>query len=128
MKRSPDCKPKLWDGAVVLLVLLLAAGTAAATWGGSSEGLTAVVSINGETADRFVLDGAGEHTYEAAGYTLRITETAEGLLVAQSDCPTQDCVHTGTISRSGESIVCLPARLSVTLEGGEGPEVDAVIG
>lgn len=130
MKRSPDCKPKLWDGAVVLLVLLLAAGTAAATWGGGSSGqLTAVVAIDGETVDRFPLSGSGAHTYEAGGYTVLVEETEKGVLVAKSNCPTQDCVHTGTISRPGQSIVCLPARLSVTLEGGgEGPEVDAVIG
>ena len=38
--------------------------------------------------------------------------------MVSSDCPTQDCVHTGTITRSGQSIVCLPARVSVVLTGG----------
>lgn len=128
MKRSPELKPNILDGIVVLLVLLLAGGTAAATWGGTSEGLTAVVSIDGETVDRFAPDGSGRHTYEANGYALVVEETAEGVCVAVSDCPTQDCVHTGTISRTGQSIVCLPARLSVTLEGGGESEVDAVIG
>ena len=54
-----------------------------------------------------------------------------GLRVARSDCPTQDCVHTGTITRSGQSIVCLPARFILRLEGGtaeDGGAVDAVLG
>ena len=47
-----------------------------------------------------------------------------------SDCPTQDCVHTGTISRSGQSIVCLPARIVIQLTGGaaDSSGVDIVIG
>ena len=50
--------------------------------------------------------------------------------VAEADCPTQDCVHTGTITRSGQSIVCLPARIVIQLTGGQpdGDAVDIVIG
>jgi hypothetical protein len=50
--------------------------------------------------------------------------------VVESDCPTQDCVHTGEISRSGQSIVCLPARIIIQLEGGteSGDSPDFVIG
>lgn len=47
-----------------------------------------------------------------------------------SDCPTQDCVHMGEITRGGQSIVCLPARIVVQLEGGAAADdgVDLVIG
>lgn len=127
MKRFPECRPRLWDGLVVAAVVALAAVTAGATWGGTTENLTVVISIDGAEADRFPLDGTGEHTYTAGGYTLHVEENSAGVCVASSDCPTQDCVHTGTISRGGQSIVCLPARLSVRLVGGDGG-VDAVIG
>lgn len=127
MKRFPECRPRLWDGLVVAAVVALAAVTAGATWGGTTENLTVVISIDGAEADRFPLDGTGEHTYTAGGYTLHVEENSAGVCVASSDCPTQDCVHTGTISRGGQSIVCLPARLSVRLVGGDG-SVDAVIG
>ena len=127
MKRFPECRPRLWDGLVVAAVVALAAVTAGATWGGTTENLTEVISIDGAEADRFPLDGTGEHTYTAGGYTLHVEENSAGVCVASSDCPTQDCVHTGTISRGGQSIVCLPARLSVRLVGGD-DGVDAVIG
>ena len=42
---------------------------------------------------------------------------ARPVRVSESDCPNQDCVHSGAISRAGQSIVCLPARVAVTLEG-----------
>ena len=48
--------------------------------------------------------------------------------MAESDCPTQDCVHTGAVHDAGRSIVCLPARLTVRLTGGESGGVDAVVG
>ena len=48
----------------------------------------------------------------------------------EADCPTQDCVHTGTITRTGQSIVCLPARIIIRLEGGtvDKDAPDVVIG
>lgn len=53
-----------------------------------------------------------------------------GVRAAWADCPTQDCVRTGLITQSGQSIVCLPARIIVRLEGGamEDSGVDAVVG
>ena len=47
--------------------------------------------------------------------------------VPDSDCPTQDCVHTGAISRAGQSIVCLPAQVVVHLEGASVPDAPDVI-
>ena len=51
-----------------------------------------------------------------------------GVAVTASDCPGGDCVRTGAITQSGESIVCLPARVVIQLEGGTDSGVDAVIG
>ena len=39
----------------------------------------------------------------------------------------QDCLHTGRITRSGQSIVCLPEQVIVTLEG-KAPSPDVVLG
>lgn len=50
-------------------------------------------------------------------YHLTIEMTPEGVRVAQSDCPGGDCVRTGTITRAGQSIVCLPEQVVVQLTG-----------
>lgn len=135
MKRSPELKPNLWDGLVVLAVAALAVFAALTVWrgGGESGALTAVVSADGGEVDRFapaeLLDGP--RTYAYNGVTLTVgTEDGTGIRVCASDCPTQDCVHTGVISRSGQSIVCLPARVVIQLTGGTAEEsaVDLVIG
>ena len=39
------------------------------------------------------------------------------VVVSADDCPGQDCVHSGAVSRAGQSIVCLPARIVVELVG-----------
>ena len=130
-RSSPELRPTLWDGLVVLAVVLLAALCALRTWsGGGSGGLTAVIDVDGETVERVELaklNGAAERTITANGYTLHVALSPEGAVMVSSDCPTQDCVHTGTISRSGQSIVCLPARVIVRLEGASvdngGPDI-----
>lgn len=151
MKSSPELRPNIWDALVVLLVLALAAGSAGAVWGrsgGDAEALTAVVTIDGREADRFAPADLLERprTYSNNGYTLEVVyglRGAEappldhvppsgegGVRVSWADCPTQDCVRTGRITRGGQSIVCLPARIIVRLEGGAAdPDgVDAVLG
>ena len=148
MRPSPKLRPTVWDGLVVLCVAALAVGVAFFQWrGGTTEALTAGVSVDGTEADRFAPADLLEapRTYENNGYTLEVALSIDyehpassalppsgesGLRVARSDCPTQDCVHTGTISRSGQSIVCLPARIIIRLEGGtpEDGGVDAILG
>lgn len=150
MRSSPKLRPNGWDALVILLVLALAAGGALAVWGGGRTETgpeTAVVTIDGQEADRFPPEDLLENprTYTSNGYTLTVAYGIDyedpalntpspsgksGLYVTASDCPTQDCVRTGAITRSGQSIVCLPARIIVRLEGGE-PDVegvDAVLG
>ena len=114
MRPSPKLHPTAWDALVVLCVAALAIALALFQWrGGTSQGLTAVVSVDGTEIDRVSLE-------DAAGSTR----------VRTSNCPTQDCVHTGVVSRGGQSIVCLPARIVIRLEGGapDPDAVDAVLG
>ena len=148
MRPSPKLRPTAWDALVVLCVAALAVALAVFQWRGETqEALTAVVSVDGAEVDRFSPEDLLEHprTYTGSGYTLTVAFAADyehpassapppsgksGLCVLLSDCPTQDCVHTGMITRSGQSIVCLPARIVIRLEGGmaEDGGVDAVLG
>ena len=59
---------------------------------------------------------------ESTQYTYyNIVEIKDGeVSVTGASCKNQVCVRHGAISRAGESIVCLPNRLVVTIEGGEG--------
>jgi len=37
--------------------------------------------------------------------------------ISKANCPNQDCVHQGKISQSGEMLVCLPHRVTVSIVG-----------
>ena len=129
MRQSPELKPNIWDGLVVLVILALAIFAALAVWRGTDSGSAPLVTV---TADGTELDSP--RSYSHNGYTLTVAAERDGdtvrLHVASADCPTQDCVHTGAISRSGQSIICLPARIVITLTGGaaDSSGVDVVIG
>ena len=58
-------------------------------------------------------------------YTNRIVIEEGKVSITESDCPGEDCVHSGWISRSGRSIVCLPNRVEIRIEGET--EVDFII-
>lgn len=58
------------------------------------------------------------------GNTLKIQEGKAR--VVHADCPDQLCVNQKSISRDGESIICLPNKVVITIEGGKNRELDAV--
>ena len=74
------------------------------------------------------LAGDTEKEVLSGGYRLRIVIRGGEAHVAESDCPTQDCVHSSAISRAGQSIVCLPAGVVVEACGEEADAFDAIGG
>ena len=48
--------------------------------------------------------------------------------LTEANCPDLLCVRQGKIRYTGQSIICLPNRLTVTVEGGESDGVDAAVG
>lgn len=119
MPYSPKLKPNAADLLIVAAVLLLAAVAFFRFFpGGAQDGAAvAVITVDGAAVERLPLSQPAERSYSSNGYTLRVVVENSTVRVAQADCPSQDCVHTGVISRAGQSIVCLPARLTVTIEG-----------
>ena len=130
-KRSqPELKPKPLDALVVLAVLLLGVAAAWLVFGGENSGaLTATVKHRGQVVARVELSSLTEEkTVSIDGaYHLTVTLDRTGAAVTDSDCPGQDCLHTGRITRAGQSIVCLPEQVIVTLEG-KAPSPDVVLG
>lgn len=45
----------------------------------------------------------------------------------EADCPDKLCVKHKPIDRNGESIICLPHKLVIRIEGGEEEEVDVIL-
>ena len=45
----------------------------------------------------------------------------------EADCPDQLCVHQKAISRTGESIICLPNQVVVSVQGSKESELDGIV-
>ena len=94
------------------------------------QGTVAVVEQNGqEVARRELSQLTGPETLFLTGENgveVTITFTPQGAAVTASTCPDQVCVQTGQLTRAGESAICLPARVTLRLEGG-GDSVDATV-
>lgn len=132
MKSSVKLTPTRWDALVAAVILLLALVCGGSYWVhtlSAGDVLTAVVSVDGRETDRVslnALSGKETRSYSNNGYTVTVAFSAGAVRVVESDCPNQDCVHTGAVSGAGRSIVCLPARVSIQITGSAvsgGPDV-----
>ena len=128
------------DALVALTVALLAAVTALLFYlpRTQSDQLTLVITVGGQEQSRTPVTQLPDGPVRIegrGGYTLTLSPSYSDLpfspewsvRVSDSDCPGQDCVHTGAISRAGQSIVCLPAQVVISLVGAAS-DVDAVLG
>ena len=125
----PELKFNRYDAVMAAIVALLA--VAVALWfylpKAQSGDVTVVISTGGRETQRVALKDFTGTTVSHNGYTLTVSADGDGVWVADSDCPTQDCVHTGTIRRAGQSIVCLPAQVVIHLEGAAPADAPDVI-
>lgn len=116
---SPELRPTWWDGLAAAIVAALAIFTAAWYYGGLARSgpLTAAIVHRGQVVQTVELDRLTEEmTVTVEGdYHLTILLDRDGVRVAESDCPGQDCVHTGHHHPGGQSIVCLPEQVVVQL-------------
>lgn len=69
----------------------------------------------------------GRGNIAGGAYNIVLLAEPGGISFEYSSCPDQTCVRTGKLTRAGQAAVCLPARISVRLEGGE-QAADAMTG
>lgn len=114
------------DIILVLVLLLVAAAAGIFMLAVRDTGGEAVVLRDGQEILRLPLSEDAEQviTEGEGSNTVVIQDGAAS--VTQANCPDKVCVHTGEIRYEGQTIVCLPHKLVVKIEGGEEQEVDAV--
>ncbi len=109
-------------GSLLLLALALYLVIGAAR----REGGEVVVRVDGVVTERHALSADGVYPLNGGSNILVIAEGEAWL--SEANCPDLLCVRQGRIRYTGQSIICLPNRLTVTVEGGEPDDVDAVVG
>ncbi|MCQ2385751.1 MAG: NusG domain II-containing protein [Clostridia bacterium] len=102
---------------LVLMVAVLSVAGALLLFPGK-PGKSVTVSIDGKEVETlFCEDRAFDKTYETKAGSLTLTVTSSGVYVKEADCRDKICQKTGCISQSGESIVCAPLGICVTVDG-----------
>lgn len=106
---------------VILAVALLSLVAVILT---RQTGVGVVVKIDGKEAGKYPLNVNA--TYELNGGTnTLIIEDGVAFLV-DADCPDKLCVRQGKISKKGQTITCLPNKLTVSVCGADKGDVDII--
>lgn len=81
------------------------------------EGKYIVVSIGGENDDIYLLTDYKQTVNIGENNIITIDNNKAYMSYAR--CPDQICVNEGSISKSGEEIVCMPNKVIVRVKSGE---------
>ncbi len=111
----------------VLLVaaVLVAAGMRIWQMNNTKDTANVVVTIDGQVYGSYPLSEDRTESIELPDGSYNILTISGGYAdVTEASCPDQICVKHNHIRYSGESIVCLPNKVVVTVEGGEDNDID----
>lgn len=118
-------------GDILVLGLLLAAALLSRLiphmTGNDTPGSEVVVFRDGNEIGRYSLSEDDTIAVRGTddGYNLILISGA-AVRVTDADCPDKLCVRQRSISKSGESIICLPHKLVITIDSPEESDIDAV--
>lgn len=88
-----------------------------------SDDRLAIVTVNNEIYGQYSLEE--DQRIEINDTNILVIADGKADMI-EADCPDQICVDQKSISKSGESIVCLPNKVVVSIQADEQPEFDAI--
>lgn len=116
-------KKNLFD-SILVVVLFLIAMIMIFTNRSSNAGSFARVEIDGKTVADIRLEKNAEYSFNDGK---NIIAVEDGFIYMKSaDCKGQNCVKQGKKNKTGQSIICLPNRIKVTIKQYDGG-IDLVI-
>ena len=123
-KQTESIKKYRLDIIVIAVILLLSVSLLLIMTLTKKEGAVAVVDIDGKTVAEYSLAVNGEYSLNN-GTNVLVIENGQAYLNF-SNCPDHTCEITGKIRYVGQTIVCLPNKLSITIKGNAEGGVDLV--
>ena len=115
---------RIGDALVYLFILLLVIGSFVGLYqmGRGTQENQVVVEVDGirwGTYDLPTGDNTKEILIDAGdGRFNRMLITGTGVSIQEANCPDQICVTWGNISKAGQTIVCLPHKVVISMIGG----------
>lgn len=79
--------------------------------------LMVVITVDGDEYVQYPLESGSTKEITVDGHNKVIIQ--DGVVwMEEADCPDKLCINQGKISKSGQTIICLPNRVMVTIKGG----------
>lgn len=122
----------LKKGDLLIILLLLVAGI---VWfiqdslRSDTEGSLAVIEVEGKRVQTLSMDENGRYKINLPNdksMEVMVENNEIWVLEETVDCPQKICVRTGKISKPGETIVCLPNKTVIYIEGFANTNVDDI--
>lgn len=114
------------DAIAVAVVLFAALFCFLAPWQSRAAGTTLVITAPDGTVE-YALSENREFVLSSQGVSLTVVIENGAAYVRESSCPDGVCRAGGRINRSGETILCAPAGVRLSVRGGVS-DVDHVAG
>ncbi len=114
----------LFDIILIVSLIVISASAVACLFIFRREGKSVSVEIDGERVALYSLEDEGEYILNG-GTNILVIENGEAY-ISEADCPDRTCMRTGSLRHVGQSAVCLPNRVSVTVVGDDASGVDLV--
>ena len=90
-------------------------------------GTTVRILSDGQLYGTYHLTNDQESPIQKEGEVVNILKISDRKAkMIQADCPDQLCVHQKSICRQGETIVCLPNKIVVEIEGEQDADLDSI--
>ena len=123
-KQTGSIKKYRLDIIVISAIMLVSVSLLLIMTLSKKEGAVAVVEIDGKKVAEYSLAVNGEYSLNN-GTNVLVIENGQAYL-NYSNCPDHTCEITGKIHYVGQTIVCLPNKLSITIKGNAEGGVDLV--
>jgi len=112
MATKPDKRKDIWLYLCLALVGALFAGLRLF---GAEEGSVVQVRVSGEVRAEYSLSEDADVVVDGKGGTNRLKIAGGEAWIEEASCPDGLCVHMGKISKTGQSVICLPNQVVVEI-------------
>ena len=117
---------KKWDYILIASLIIISVSWIALLIFSKQQGDKVVVRINNDIVYTCPLNEDNEYLLEHGDdYNLLIVKDGEAT-IDDANCPGLDCVKSASISKDGESIICIPHSLIVTIESETDNNIDFI--
>ena len=118
MSEVNNVKKLRYDILLIAVLLFISAVSVGLLMLTRTAGERVVVEHNGTQIASYLLSVDGEYVLNG-GTNVLVIEGGEAYL-RYADCPDKVCVNTGKIKYEGQTIVCLPNKIAITVRGTDG--------